>query len=119
VDPIPNDPRYVAAWRRYRRWRTLSWIAFLGWMPYGVTVNTTADTYQLGKAWHVAVTLPWMIFIVVAGIKHAWFSCPRCGKRFFNGKWGRNPFAMDCRSCGLPKWALRDPHQPAPTQPEK
>jgi hypothetical protein len=112
---MPTDPSYLAAWRRYRRWRFFFWILFLGWLPYALTVNMAVD--GLGSAWHIAVTLPWIVIIVIASLKTALFSCPRCGE-VFHGIWNRNPFARVCRSCGLHKWALRDPNQPVDPVPE-
>jgi hypothetical protein len=52
-----------------------------------------------------AVAICWIAASVVAGVRAAWFPCPRCGKPFFASWWYRNPFARKCVHCGLPKWA--------------
>jgi endogenous inhibitor of DNA gyrase (YacG/DUF329 family) len=51
----------------------------------------------------------WMCIWVCILLRMSTLRCPRCGQRFFIGKWHglplSNPFARRCAHCDLPKWA--------------
>lgn len=92
---------YARAWRRYRIWARLRLLAFLGFIPFGALISGVTKSPILPGAW--------FLFIGVTVVGAGNFRCPRCNKRFFYTWVLRNPFAMHCLHCGLPKWATHDP----------
>lgn len=87
------------------------WAVFLSYIPGVFTIflvvglPLSALTRIKADYFGYAVATCWIAAYGVAGVRAAWFPCPRCGKPFFARWWYRNPFARQCVHCGLPKWA--------------
>ena len=93
------------SWSEYRKWRNLSWLALVGYMPIVLGVGLASirlfDTFTPA----FVLAFAWMVFIVIVGNICLRFSCPKCGKAFFAKCWYYNSFAQRCLHCGLPKYA--------------
>jgi hypothetical protein len=103
-----DDPGYVSAWQRYRRWARLRLLSFVGFVPFGAAVDHVfkwAGVPSLAPA----IVFPWVGFGIVTLIVASTMACPRCGNTFFFSWWWSNPLARRCLHCGLPKWATHDP----------
>jgi hypothetical protein len=93
------------SWSEYRKWRNISWLAFVGYMPvvFGVGVLSMRLFDTFTPAFVLAFAL--MVFMVIVGNICLRFPCPRCGKEFFAKWWYYNGFARRCVHCGLAKYA--------------
>jgi hypothetical protein len=101
---MPDDPHYMATWRRYRLWRRLFLTAFWGYLPYFMIVAVCLRRLGIkSDGWTLGLVVPWFLFIPIARVVYVITPCPRCGKQFFKS------FATTCRYCGLPRWAPCDP----------
>ena len=119
VEAMRVDPKYLAAWRGWRRRALVSWI--------GAAVFLLSPL--LGGALTSALHAEWPGWacgaagLALLAAASAWarsFRCPRCGHPFFSRTDGRyswvfrqvltvsvrNAWAGRCLSCGLPKGAL-------------
>ena len=111
----PNNAAYVDAWRGYRRWARLRWVAFLGYIPFGLAIVGLnrwlgVPLAQMGPGdGPPALVVAWFFFFGVTVIVAGAFKCPRCKKQFFSTGWWRNPLTSRCLNCRLQKWATRDP----------
>ena len=112
ADPAP----YAPTWRRFWRWYLASWALFLGYLP-GIAVVSTRwpDRFAPGGSslWlFLGYAALWATTLYQARA----IRCPRCGARFFALRQGwRVPllFVDRCQTCGLPKYAERDPERHA------
>jgi len=87
----PNGP-----WQEYRRRRNLVLFASVGSVPCVSVVAMLAQ--RLFQSW-TPVSLAgigWMIFFVVAVIRHESFRCPKCGECFFAKWWYHDAIARKC-----------------------
>jgi hypothetical protein len=107
---VDEDPGYVSAWQRYRRWARLRLVACVGFLPIGAAIGHVCKWAGV-PAVMPAVLFPWFGFVVVTLIVPTTVTCPRCGNTFFFTWWWSNPLARRCVHCGLPKWATSDPDQ--------
>jgi hypothetical protein len=105
-----QSPSYVAHWRAARRRWYLFIAVWLGFIPFGCTVDWLFSG-------HSGWTILWMIPFWWSGYQAAAFKCPRC-KGWFTvstGGWG-NALATKCLRCGLPRGSPTDPDWPKPPQ---
>jgi hypothetical protein len=98
---------FVEDWRRYRRWARLRWVAFLGYLPFGIAYSKLHE--YLGLTGPPIPVLAWFVFFGVTMAMTGFFGCPRCESPFFFTWYWSNPFARQCLHCGLPKWSASDP----------
>jgi predicted RNA-binding Zn-ribbon protein involved in translation (DUF1610 family) len=102
---------YGVAWRDLRARKIIFWAILLGYVPGVLAIflivglPLSALTGVKPDYFFYTIASCWMAAFVVASVRVALFSCPRCGKSFFAKWWYRNPFAKKCVHCGLPKWA--------------
>jgi hypothetical protein len=52
LQDVAADPSYVGAWKRYRQWARLRFVAFVGYVPFG------AAAYHVYEAAHVPSLAP-------------------------------------------------------------
>lgn len=109
------DPRYVGAWREYRRRRVFALAACLG-IFFGGFVASNIFRETVGRpvsSWEAApFGVAWFVLSFVGAVRLWLWRCPRCRRQyFFNGI--TNLFARRCMHCGLPKWS-RSPGPDAP-----
>jgi hypothetical protein len=106
---VSTDP-----WRRLRIHHILIIVGLLGWMPYAMLC-----AYLLKKAvgtddaigWLLGL---WMVACVANGGAIGWFRCPRCGKRFAQGRFYGNAFARRCLWCGQRAYQPIEPNDSPP-----
>jgi len=96
---------YHAAWREYRRQRSLYILAFLSWMPVGGGIIVLADRLRWNAAAALAALIVWAFVILVQGWRWSLWPCPRCGKAYRG--WISFPLVLPrrCYYCKLPRWA--------------
>ena len=104
---------YSGAWRRYRVWSWVFWLAFLLYLPGVAYLSDALGWSRDGGNATLLTALVWMLVVAVVGYQKWNFACPRCGEMFFRKfdarpsrrDWQHNPFARRCMHCGLAKWA--------------
>jgi hypothetical protein len=107
LDPVPS---YAAFWRRLRKWQIAFALVLIGFLPSTACVGLWLEP-RTGHAFASALLLVHWTAMIVCFAKSQLFACPRCDHGFTNtGNF--NPFARECRFCGLPRWSLRDPDRP-------
>ncbi len=106
---MAEDPKYVKAWRRYRRWSRLRWVAFLGYLPFGGAVGGLGKWLGVSSTVTGAMVATWFCFLGATLLGAGFFVCPRCEGFFFFSWYMSNPLTSRCMNCRLPKWATRDP----------
>src|SRR5271156_3026729 len=120
---------YDQAWHDLRHRIRLFYIIWLGGFAalaaVMILVDVTFGEYlrshqAIGFAVFLPVGLAWLFgFMAAAGHRNA-FRCPRCGKRFFVGKFFHNPYARRCLNCKLPRWAkVESPREDSPMADQK
>ena len=95
---MPTPTVFAENWKRYRRWRTVVWVA-------GLALIGLAGLFFLHliggevAGWAVAAT---MVFLWGAYIGIVMWKCPRCRRRGFQVD-GRYP-TPTCKFCGQRKF---------------
>jgi hypothetical protein len=102
---------YSYPWKKYRRLSRLSWIIVLTYAPGVLIIGGILYAVSGSETPIYVVAIMWMLAVVISGNRVIGWKCPRCGKSFFTAWFIRNPFAIKCFHCGLPKWSLSDPDQ--------
>jgi hypothetical protein len=108
---VDDEAPYLAAWLSYRRrWREIWVTGVLGWLTLAALV-WILPRFQWGETVLSALFpiwgMTWFAGTLVALLRLVAFSCPRCGRTYFNPL--VTPMAqMKCRSCGLRKFHVDD-----------
>jgi hypothetical protein len=91
---------YSKIWRAHRKWRRLTLMAFLGYLPFGMCAGAFERWIGI-KDIGFWIAAPWFCFWVVCVFKLAGLRCPQCGKRFYSRSAAGNPLSPWCMNCGL------------------
>lgn len=98
---------YRSHWQWYKRFRKLSWVILLGWVP----LIFLWDRFGFSGRWLVF----YLLLNYAAGIAKSVWPCPRCRQSFskperffFRGGGYPGGIAPECVHCGLPKFAPDD-----------
>jgi hypothetical protein len=102
-----DDPGYVSAWQRYRRWARLRLVAVVAFVPVGGAIAHVCKWAGVPSL-TPAIVIPCLGIAAATLIVPTTMACPRCSKSFFFTWWWSNPLARRCVHCGLPKWATHD-----------
>jgi len=93
---------YAKAWSRLRRWRTVQYLSFAGFMIGSPILMSLTQ----GSPQAMYYMLPFMAGVMISGIATTGWACPQCGQRFFTSRSGiqlPSIFIRRCGHCGLPK----------------
>jgi hypothetical protein len=94
---------YTVAWDMFQHRRKWAYGPLLGCIVF-VVIAILVTSVPIGLcAFGIAMVL--MGMFMVNNLRLDFFTCPRCGRRFFGPFLLRNHFARRCVYCGLPKWA--------------
>src|SRR3954469_12418911 len=106
IDPEAKKGPYVDAWRRQRVWERLSWIVLVGgFVALAVVTQISVSITRRPAEWLRPFGFLWFIGSAAVSIRRSLFRCPRCGERFYVGRFWANAFTRRCMNCRLPKWA--------------
>ena len=97
----------AGAWAKHRRYMRLTWVIFVGWIPYGALVIEVFQVLLHLPTFVIPAIVPYVLALILLSNLVSMFRCPRCGSRFY--VWGpfglgHNGFAKKCRNCGLKRW---------------
>jgi hypothetical protein len=107
-DSLEGMDSYDDRWQELKRRRNLALFAFIGYVPITVGfVLLTHNFLQSDKA-AFAFAIAWILFAMVASLRHSMFPCPRCGKWFFSTWLYHNGFARRCVHCKLPIYSAKE-----------
>lgn len=96
---------FEAAWRDLDRRSALLWVVFFGFIPGVLLLAYVLNERTLPGL----VALAWMAAIAWAGLRMASFTCPRCGRAFFETWYFFKPLRHNCAHCDLPRSAKQAP----------
>ncbi len=99
---------YEDAWNDYRRRRRFALASVAGVPTYVLAFSALPS--HLGSWFSIIVIMGlWILVLLSLGVSlwrlSSW-RCPRCKQEYFMRNRTHNPFARQCRHCGLRKWAL-------------
>ncbi len=81
------------------RWaKRLAWGLLWAAVPLALVLFRVSETLQLPLFF---LMIPYGFVCLSCALYFALVPCPRCGRRFFTGTWGLNPFASKCQNCAL------------------
>jgi hypothetical protein len=99
---------YTAAWTDHRNRCRWCFGISLGGLAF-ISVVFILSPFEAIREVEVGILIPiWFVASIVAAFRASWFTCPRCGQRFFATWWYHNGFARRCVHCRLRKWAKND-----------
>jgi hypothetical protein len=102
------DHDYQQHWQRYRKFRNLFWLLFIGFYPAAFTILIAMGTRL--EPLYLVLAVVWIVCMLVVGFRVSSWPCPRCGKAFAGAWWYNRGFLVrKCVSCKLPKFARTDP----------
>lgn len=79
---------------------------WLGWIPFGLTVETIDKQLPVVDGALSKILLPaYGLFWIFTGFRIGVLQCPRCHREFDRRGWWRNSFTSRCLHCGLPRGA--------------
>jgi hypothetical protein len=98
--------KYDVGWKRYKLWRNLGIVGWLGFFPFVIAAGALTRRFFHSPIFFSVAAVAWLILMAYACGEAAYWRCPRCGKPFAATWWYRlGPFARRCAHCGLPKYS--------------
>jgi len=104
MEPVGGDgprPSEVAAFQSLKRRRRWLWGLLLTYLPGAGGLAALSLRYGVPRKYEMVAPIAWMIAMSIAGIRHGYFRCPRCGKRCFQRGFFHNAWASRCLHCNM------------------
>lgn len=104
---LSHDDSYYPSWLNYRRRVAVSLLAFLGAFALPTLAIPLCQALQSDLPFLIA-SITAFIVAVLAGLRCAFFPCPRCKHPFAMDYPYANSFTRHCLHCGLEKYSPED-----------
>jgi len=106
---MPEQEKYLKAWKGYKRNVRTLWVLIVGFFPLACSViKPLINVYQSDLPM-TFFGLAWLITLFYLSIRIGLFKCPRCGELFFEkcilGRFV-GFYTNKCVHCGLQKYSL-------------
>jgi hypothetical protein len=99
------DTGYHQHWQRYKLFRNLFWLLFIGFYPAAFTILVAMGTRL--QPLYLVLAAVWIALLLVVGFRVSSWPCPKCGKAFAGPRWRNRGFMVrKCVNCKLPKFAM-------------